>query len=134
MLGAVFIAAMVAFCPPQAAPAPTAEEWTEVMRMRLIDADVIIARCETIERNNDLSPTEANRLGWLKEMIQMMPTATDVSVQSLKDEVEELKSENKKLNSALWKLKDALERKDKKLDEYKRAVGGNQNEEHGKRR
>lgn len=102
--------------------------------MRLIDADVIIARCETIERNNDLSPTEANRLGWLKEMIQMMPTATDVSVQSLKDEVEELKSENKKLNSALWKLKDALERKDKKLDEYKRAVGGNQNEEHGKRR
>lgn len=45
--------------------------------MRLIDADLIISRCETIERNNELSATEANRLGWLKEMIQMMPTATD---------------------------------------------------------
>lgn len=102
--------------------------------MRLIDADVIIARCETIERDNELSATEVNRLGWLKEMIQMMPTATDEVIQSLRDEVEELKSENKKLNGALWKLKDALERKDKKLDEYKRTVGGNQNEEHGKRR
>lgn len=88
--------------------------------MRLIDADVIIARCETVERNNELSATEANRLGWLKEMIQMMPTATDVAVQSLEDEVEELKSENKKLEGALWKLKDAIERKTKKLDNYKR--------------
>lgn len=88
--------------------------------MRLIDADVIIARCETIERNNELSATEANRLGWLKEMFQMMPTATDEAVQSLKDEVEELKSENKKLEGALWKLKDAIERKTEKLDNYKR--------------
>lgn len=88
--------------------------------MRLIDADVIIARCETIERNNELSATEANRLGWLKEMIQMMPTATDEAMQSLKDEVEELKSENKKLEGALWKLKDAIERKTEKLDKYKR--------------
>lgn len=88
--------------------------------MRLIDADVIIARCETIERNNELSATEANRLGWLKEMIQMMPTATDEAVQSLKDEVEELKSENKKLEGALWKLKDAIERKTEKLVNYKR--------------
>lgn len=88
--------------------------------MRLIDADVIIARCETIERNNELSATEANRLGLLKEMMQMMPTATDEAVQSLKDEVEELKSENKKLEGALWKLKDTIERKTEKLDNYKR--------------
>lgn len=88
--------------------------------MRLIDADVIIARCEMIERNNELSATEANRLGWLKEMIQMMPTATDEAMQSLKDEVEELKSENKKLEGALWKLKDAIERKTEKLVNYKR--------------
>lgn len=88
--------------------------------MRLIDADVIIARCEMFERNNELSATEANRLGWLKEMIQMMPTATDEAMQSLKDEVEELKSENKKLEGALWKLKDAIERKTEKLDNYKR--------------
>ena len=46
--------------------------------MRLIDADVIIARCETVEKNNELSATEANRIGWLKEMIQMMPTADPV--------------------------------------------------------
>lgn len=42
--------------------------------MRLIDADVIIARCDTFELKYELSATEANRLGWLKEMIKMMPT------------------------------------------------------------
>lgn len=88
--------------------------------MRLIDADVIIARCETIERDNELSATEVNRLGWLKEMIQMMPTATDEVIQSLRDEVEELKSENKTLEGAVWKFKDAIERKTERLDNYKR--------------
>lgn len=88
--------------------------------MRLIDADVIIGRCETIERNNELSETETNRLGWLKEMILMMPTAQDEVIRDLRDEVEELKIENKKLNSALWKFKDAIERKTEKLDKYKR--------------
>lgn len=42
--------------------------------MRLIDADMIIAKLETVEQNNELSATEANRLGWLKEMFQMTPT------------------------------------------------------------
>lgn len=88
--------------------------------MRLIDADVIIARCDTVEQKYELSATEANRLGWLKEMIQMMPTARDEAVQSLEDEVEELKDENKKLEGALWKFKDAIERKTEKLDKYKR--------------
>lgn len=46
--------------------------------MRLIDADVIIARCETVEQNNELSATEANRLVWLKEMIKMMHTIDPV--------------------------------------------------------
>lgn len=88
--------------------------------MRLIDADVILARCETIERNNELSDTEANRLGWLKEMILMMPTAQDEVIRDLRDEVEELKTENKKLEGALWKFKDAIEKKTEKLDKYKR--------------
>lgn len=64
------------------------------------------------------SPKDA--MEQFKEMIQMMPTATDVAVQSLEDEVEELKSENKKLEGALWKLKDAIERKTEKLINYKR--------------
>lgn len=88
--------------------------------MRLIDADVILARCETIERNNELSDTEANRLGWLKEMILMMPTAQDEVIRDLRDEVEELKTENKKLEGALWKFKDAIEKKTEKLDKCKR--------------
>lgn len=46
--------------------------------MRLIDADVIIARCETFELKYELSATEANRLGWLEEMIKMMPTIDPV--------------------------------------------------------
>lgn len=33
MVGALFIAAMVAFCPPQAAPAPTAEYYTTTARV-----------------------------------------------------------------------------------------------------
>lgn len=57
MVGAVFIAAMVAFCPPQAAPAPTAEEWR---------AKVLAAMFLVDETKKSLCPGTDNPLQGLR--------------------------------------------------------------------